>query len=164
MKGKPFNETKFGKLLTTLPKYKELVGKIPVAGPILAIILDQIKKDPDVPEPVKAELIKLAQDHEKDMYALEIEDRKDARNMYNHDNSLQRVFAIAFLAGYLIVTFAAGWMVYVISVDSIHLPDWAIGFVGTIWGGMSAKVSTITDFLFGSSYKTSTSPETQPKQ
>lgn len=153
MKGKPFKETRVGKLIASLPKYKELVGEIPVAGPILEMILSKIKTDTDVPEPVKAELMKLAQDHEKDMYALEIDDRKDARKMYTANSELQKIFAISFLIGYLIVTFAAGLMVYVIAVKDIHVPDWAIGFVGTVWGGMSAKVSTITDFLFGSSYK-----------
>lgn len=35
--------------------------------------------------------------------------------------------------------------------DGVKLPDWAVAFISTVFGAMSAKVSTIVDFFFGSS-------------
>lgn len=78
---KKFKDSKLGKFLSEkLPQYKELVGEIPIAGPILEAVLGKIQQDPDVPEETKAEILKLKQEHDKEMYSLEIEDRNSARN------------------------------------------------------------------------------------
>jgi hypothetical protein len=80
------------------------------------------------------------------------QDRSSARDMYKHDNSLQKIFAITFLVGYIALTVVmlyllVGW----IGAKAIEIPDWAVALLSSIYGALSAKVGTITDFLFGSS-------------
>ncbi len=80
------------------------------------------------------------------------EDRASARDMYKHDSSLQKIFAITFLVGYIALTVVmlyllVGW----IGAKAIEIPDWAVALLSSIYGALSAKVGTITDFLFGSS-------------
>jgi len=80
------------------------------------------------------------------------EDRSSAREMYKSDNKLQKVFAMTFLVGYVILTIlmlylVVGW----IGAKNIQIPDWAVALISTIYGALSSKVNTIVDFLFGSS-------------
>ena len=79
-------------------------------------------------------------------------DRSSARDMYKADNKLQKIFAMTFLVGYIVLTV---FMLYVvvgwIGAKGIAVPDWAVALISTIYGAMSSKVNTITDFLFGSS-------------
>lgn len=79
------------------------------------------------------------------------EDRKNAREMYKSDASLQKGFALTFLIIYiLVIAIMVGAIVYFASKD-VKAPDWAIVFFTTIFTGISMKVGTITDFLFGGS-------------
>ena len=80
-----------------------------------------------------------------------IDDRQSARQMYMDDSGLQKIFAITFLLFYLALTGIMVWLVFNMAYNSLDLETWAITLISTIWGGMSAKVNTITDFLFGSS-------------
>lgn len=82
---------------------------------------------------------------------LVLSDKQNAREMFKVNSSLQKIYAIVFLAAYVILSGAMCYMIYVISVHKIDLPDWGIGFISTIWGAMSMKVGTVTDFLFGAS-------------
>ena len=79
-------------------------------------------------------------------------DRASARDMYKHDSSLQKIFALSFLVGYTILT---GYMVYIVTVritqGGFSIPDWAVALISTIYGGLSAKMNTLVDFLYGSS-------------
>jgi len=81
-----------------------------------------------------------------------LEDVQGARDLYKHDASLQKVYAITFLVGYLAMTIA---MIYIvvgwIGAQRIEIPEWAIALITTIYTAMSTKVGTITDFFFGSS-------------
>ena len=79
-------------------------------------------------------------------------DRQSARAMYDKSNWIQQVYAMVFLIGYLAITVAMIWFIISwIGQQKIAIPDWAVALISTIYGGMSAKVSTITDFFFGSS-------------
>lgn len=81
-----------------------------------------------------------------------LEDKASARAMYENDSSLQKIFAIVFLLGYLFITSVIIWMIYQFAQGvEIPMPEWGIAFVNMIFGAMSSKVNTITDFLFGSS-------------
>jgi uncharacterized membrane protein (DUF485 family) len=93
-----------------------------------------------------------AQRLEMEAERMYFEDRSSARDMYKHDNSLQKLFAITFLVGYIALTVVmlyllVGW----IGAKAIEIPDWAVALLSSIYGALSAKVGTITDFLFGSS-------------
>ena len=81
----------------------------------------------------------------------EAEDRKDARSLYKVDSSLQKIFAITFLSLYIVLSFVILSGLYLISVQGLKLDNYVVSFVSTLHGGMSMKVGTIVDFLFGSS-------------
>lgn len=78
-------------------------------------------------------------------------DRDSARNLYAKDSSVQKIYALVFLIAYILLTGVMIWIVVMISKNNVILQDWAIAFISSVWGGMSTKVGTITDFFFGSS-------------
>ncbi len=93
---------------------------------------------------------------EKAQLRLELEkltysDRADAREMYENNSSLQKIYALAFLFIYAVLTAGLIFLVYKLVKNGFALPDWSIALMSSIWGGISAKILTITDFLFGSS-------------
>lgn len=87
----------------------------------------------------------------KEVLKMAIEDRQNAREMYANDSTLQKIFALFFL-----VVWAA--LLYLLMkhfvFNTIELMDWQIAFVNMVWGGISSKLNTIVDFLFGSSQDT----------
>ncbi len=77
-------------------------------------------------------------------------DKQNAREMFKVNSSLQKIYAIVFLGAYVLMSCAMCYAIFNLGGD-IKLPDWGIGFISTIWGAMSMKVGTVTDFLFGAS-------------
>lgn len=151
---KPLKDTRLGHWLKDkAPKVLETVGDVLPDKGVLGIVKNLIHQDPEVSPEVKAEFDKLAAEHEKEMYSLEIDDRKNARAMYTANSDLQKFFAMTFLFAYVAMTIALLTLIYVIAYQKIQVPEWAIGSISAIWGGMSTKVGTITDFLFGSSFR-----------
>lgn len=82
-----------------------------------------------------------------------LKDRQSARDMYMHDSGLQKIYAMTFLVAYFILTgIMLHWLLGQLpSMETVDMPQWGVALISSIWGGMSAKVSTITDFLFGGS-------------
>lgn len=82
-----------------------------------------------------------------------LEDRASAREMYKHDSSLQKVYAILFLAFYGALSGALIWWIFSLigGGPGIDLPNWAAALLSSVFTAMSTKVNTITDFLFGGS-------------
>jgi len=83
-----------------------------------------------------------------------LKDRQSAREMYKHDSSLQKVYAIVFLVGYIGITAVMLWWLFgLINAEptALELPNWAAALISSIFTAMSTKVATITDFLFGGS-------------
>lgn len=81
-----------------------------------------------------------------------LDDVKSARQMYMTDSWLQKVFAMVFLIAYLVLTIILIWGLWVyVKAGSIEAPEWVVAFISSLWGGLSAKLNTIVDFLFGSS-------------
>ncbi len=81
-----------------------------------------------------------------ELFKMAVADRDSARDMYSKDSWLQKVFAIFFLLAWIgLTTLMLNYFVF----QSIHLQDWQIAFVSSINGGISTKLSTIIDFLFG---------------
>ena len=81
-----------------------------------------------------------------ELFKMAVADRGSAREMYSKDSWLQKVFAIFFLIAWVGLTVI---MLNYFIFDNIHLENWQIAFVSTINGGISTKLSTIVDFLFG---------------
>ena len=88
-----------------------------------------------------------------ELEALNQKDRDSARDLYKSDNLLQKIYALVFLVGYMVLIVAMLFFIYKLAGGSqgLDLPEWAVAFLSTLFGAMSAKVSTITDFLFGGS-------------
>ena len=85
----------------------------------------------------------------KELYKMEAEEKANARTMYGSDSSMQKVYAITFLIAYLALT---AWLIYAIINGNIEdVNQFETGLIGSIWGGMTGKVGTITDFFFGAS-------------
>lgn len=80
-----------------------------------------------------------------------LQDRQSAREMFKANSTLQKVYAFVFLGAYVCLSGVMIYMIYHIAAVDVKIPEWGIGFVSTIWGAMSTKVGTVTDFLFGSS-------------
>jgi hypothetical protein len=110
-------------------------------------LVDSISKGLDGIITTKEEKLQL----ENELNQIFLKDKQDARILYQKDPWLQKVYALVFLLGFLGLTAVMLWFVYNITTGDLKVPEWAIAFVSTIWGGMSTKVNTVTDFLFGSS-------------
>ena len=98
-------------------------------------LIDEIFTSKEEKLQVKMELFKLA-----------ISDKTSAREMYQKDSWLQKTFAIFFLLAWCVLTFV---MLNYFIFKTIQLEDWQIAFISSINGGISTKLSTIIDFLFG---------------
>ena len=84
----------------------------------------------------------------KELFRMAISDKDSARKMYSLDSSLQKAFAIFFLLSWVLLTaLILNYFVF----EKVDLQDWQIAFVSTIYGGISTKLATIVDFLFGGS-------------
>ena len=81
-----------------------------------------------------------------ELFKMAVADRGSAREMYAKDNWLQKTFAIFFLVAWCGLT---ALMLSYFIFGTIELADWQIAFVSSINGGISTKLSTIIDFLFG---------------
>src|SRR6056297_1675346 len=85
----------------------------------------------------------------KELYKMEASEKANARAMYGADNVMQKIYAITFLVAYLALT---AWLIYAIINGSIEqVNQFETGLIGSIWGAMTSKVNTITDFFFGAS-------------
>ncbi len=81
-----------------------------------------------------------------ELFKMAVTDRDSARKMYQKDSWLQKSFAIFFLIAWCGLTLVIlNYFIF----KNIQLDDWQIAFVSSINGGISTKLSTIIDFLFG---------------
>ena len=99
-------------------------------------ILDKVITTDKERDEAKIALKKLLLDAEREAFAKEVEDRKDARDLYKDDAIIQKVLATLFTIAYFGITFV---MFNYFVTKTLEL------------GAMSAKVNTIIDFFFGGS-------------
>ena len=111
-------------------------------------ILDKVITTDKERDEAKLALKQLLLDAEREAFAKEVEDRKDARDMYKDDAIIQKVLATLFTVAYFGITYV---MFNYFVTESIELGEFEISFISTIFGAMSAKVNTIIDFFFGGS-------------
>mgnify|MGYP000350508762 CR=1 FL=1 len=114
-----------------------------------ASIIDEVVTTDEEREELKAKLQSSIQDHEKEIYALEVEDRKSARTMFSDDSIIQKVLAVIFTGAYFFLSYT---MFKYFVLNTLELSDYEIGFISTVFGAMSSKVNTIIDFFFGGSH------------
>jgi hypothetical protein len=105
--------------------------------------IDRLSTSKEEKELLRLDAIKLQLEEQK----LKLSDKDSARAMYAKDSSLQKIFAIMFLLAYMGLT---GWLMYLVMTGKIRdISTYEANLLGIIWGAMSSKVNTITDFLFG---------------
>ncbi len=116
-------------------------------------IVSKFKADPTKVAELEVDLKQL--DVEGQRLGVEVDkalaqDRESARRMYDKDSSLQKIFALMFLGGYLTVS---GFLIYAIFFSDKFkgMENWEVALVSTVFTAMSTKVNTICDFLFGGS-------------
>ncbi len=122
---------------------KNLVGQA-------STIIDEVVTTDEERLQLKQKFESMAKDHEKQMFELEVADRKSARTMYQDDSLIQKILAIIFTTAYFVLSYI---MFRYFVISDIKLSDYEIGFISTIFGAMSSKVNTIIDFFFGGSAK-----------
>jgi len=115
-------------------------------------ILDEVITTDEEREKVKLELKKIILEAEREAFAKEVEDRKDARSLYKDDAFIQKILAGLFTVAYFALTYV---MFQYFVLHTVVLTEYEIGFISTTFGAMSAKVNTIIDFFFGGSSKKS---------
>jgi len=113
-------------------------------------ILDEVITTDEERAQAKQQLEHLLKNHEKEMFELEVLDRKSARKMYSDDSTIQKVLATVFTVAYFVLSFIM--FRYFVTGD-LNLGEFEISFISTIFGAMSAKVNTVVDFFFGGSAK-----------
>jgi hypothetical protein len=113
-------------------------------------ILDKVITTDKERDEAKLALKSIMLEAEREAFAKEVEDRKDARDMYKDDAIIQKVLATLFTVAYFGITFV---MFNYFVTKSLELGEFEISFISTIFGAMSAKVNTIIDFFFGGSSK-----------
>mgnify|MGYP000194540156 FL=1 len=85
----------------------------------------------------------------KELYKMEADEKANARSLYGSDSTMQKIYALTFLVAYLGLT---AWLIFAIINGSIEeVNQFETGLIGSIWGAMTSKVNTITDFFFGAS-------------
>lgn len=134
-------------LNTGTQMFKNIIGKL--IGQASEII-DEVVTTDEEREQLKKQFKEVVQNHERDMYALEVEDRKSARVLFKDDSYIQKILAVIFTSAYFFLSYT---MFEYFVMNTIQLSDYEIGFISTVFGAMSSKVNTIVDFFFGGSSK-----------
>jgi hypothetical protein len=111
-------------------------------------ILDKVITTDKERDEAKLALKSIMLEAEREAFAKEVEDRKDARDLYKDDAIIQKVLATLFTIAYFGITYV---MFNYFVNKTIDLGEFEISFISTIFGAMSAKVNTIIDFFFGGS-------------
>jgi len=134
-------------LNTDTQMFKNILGKLIGQA---SDIIDEVVTTDEEREQLKKQFKEVVQNHERDMYALEVEDRKSARVLFKDDSYIQKILAIIFTSAYFFLSYT---MFEYFVMNTIQLSDYEIGFISTVFGAMSSKVNTIVDFFFGGSSK-----------
>jgi len=111
-------------------------------------ILDKVITTDKERDEAKLALKSIMLEAEREAFAKEVEDRKDARDLYKDDAIIQKILATLFTVAYFGITYV---MFNYFVNKTIDLGEFEISFISTIFGAMSAKVNTIIDFFFGGS-------------
>ena len=111
-------------------------------------ILDKVITTDKERDEAKLAIKSVMLEAEREAFAKEVEDRKDARDLYKDDAVIQKVLATLFTVAYFGITYV---MFNYFVNKTIDLGEFEISFISTIFGAMSAKVNTIIDFFFGGS-------------
>ena len=101
-------------------------------------ILDEIITTKEEKEALKLELKKILLEAEREAFAKEVEDRKDARSLYKDDALIQKILASLFTIAYFTLSYI---MFKYFVFHDVVLSEYEIGFISTIFffGGSSKE-------------------------
>ncbi len=85
-------------------------------------------------------------------------DKDSARDMYEKDNWLQKVFGVVFLVAYVLLSC---YIIYLL-VSATVITTTATAIITMVFTGMSTKLNTIVDFLYGGSLGSKKQEEQKP--
>lgn len=147
---KKLKDTALGKFVTEkIPKFAGIIGDVLPDKGVLGIIKNLIDNDPDVPVEHKLEFERLAKDHEKEMFELEVHDRDSARvrevemaKVTGHSD-----YMVWFLTAALMIAF--WFIVWHLIRDSV--PNENRELVTNIVGIIEGLLISIYSYYFGSS-------------
>ena len=144
---KKLKDTKFGKLLSKIsPKILKVAGEIlPDAG-VLGMVSKMIEDDPDISPEDK----KVLQEHQKELYKLEVEDRDSARKREveiaktNRQDYMMTLTGVVGLMSFAFIIYA------VVYVPSVTDNDLFVHLMGMVEG---VVISNIFAYYYGTSAK-----------
>tara|TARA_R100000231_G_scaffold70760_1_gene55957 strand:- start:357 stop:797 length:441 start_codon:yes stop_codon:yes gene_type:complete len=144
---KKLKDTKFGKLLSKIsPKILKVAGEIlPDAG-VLGMVSKMIEDDPDISPEDK----KVLQEHQKELYQLEVEDRDSARKREveiaktNRQDYMMTLTGVVGLMSFAFIIYA------VVYVPSVTDNDLFVHLMGMVEG---VVISNIFAYYYGTSAK-----------
>jgi hypothetical protein len=144
---KKLKDTKFGKLLSKIsPKILKVAGEIlPDAG-VLGMVSKMIDDDPDI----SAEDKNMLQQHQKELYKLEVEDRDSARKREveiaktNRKDYMMNLTGVVGLMSFAFIIYA------VVYVPSVTDNDLFVHLMGMVEG---VVISNIFAYYYGTSAK-----------
>ena len=135
-----------------MPKgFKSILSNLLTGG--LSELGDTVKKfvttDADR-EKLEQEMEKIQNRKLLELEKMDFERYSIAHQTFRDDSQLQKIFASTFLVGYMLLT---GTLVVFLlqGITPEDMPQWGVSLLSAVWGGMTGKLNTITDFLFGSS-------------
>lgn len=148
---KPLKDTKLGHWLKEkAPKVLDIVGDVLPDKGVLGIIKNIISNDPDIPAEDKLAFETMVLNHEKEMFALEVQDRASARTRESDfvKATGHMDYLMWFLAVSAIIIFA--FMVYFVLTGEIPEDNRELIFhiFGIVEGAMVLNIFT---YYFGSS-------------
>ena len=127
----------------------------------VADTVDRFHFSKEEKEKLKLELKNILFEQKAKAFEMEVEDRESARRMYEKDNSLQKIYALAFLGAYIFLVITLLYGAYQVTVNNVVFSQFVITLISSIFGAMTTKVGTITDFLFGGSMEKKPEPKIQ---
>lgn len=151
-KGKPFKETKLGSWLKDkAPKVLGVIGDVLPDKGVLGIVKNLIDNDPEIPAEQKLEFERMMQDHEREMYTLQIQDTDSARDMQiealkQHDQFSKRyVYYFSTFWSLFAAVYLAGITFFAIPKDNIRVVDTVLGFL------LGTAIAMMFSYFYGAS-------------
>lgn len=149
-KHKPFEKIRAW-LKEKAPDVLESVGDVLPEKGVLGVIKNIVSKKSDIPPEHKLEFEKLLQDHEKEMFALEVQDKDSARNMQIESLKQQDPFSKRFIY-YFSIFWSWFSALYLAGITFIEIPKENVRVVDTVLGFiLGTAIAAMFSFFYGSS-------------
>ncbi|MDF9799764.1 hypothetical protein OKW21_005027 [Catalinimonas alkaloidigena] len=110
-------------------------------------LVDEVTTSKEEKLRLQNEIDKIFYGLQSQLFEADLKRFQESHETFRKDGQMQKVYALTFLIAYV----GLSVVMLLIITRMTNLQDYAISLISTIWGGMSVKVNTITDFFFGSS-------------